>query len=285
MRDSFYRSGRTPQQFGFSIIEFMIAMTIGLLVLMVAVQIVISSRRALDVVHGQLIAQQAGRLGLHFISQSTRLAGFINVGELTALEGDIYAAELVNRLAVDEQWVGTALFQSQAVIVGSDSTDANLFQANSNNDSFSLRLKGSNDESLLDCSGVAVAATQISVMTFYIDTNRQLRCAVLENNISRNVVLVEGVYAMQLLYAVSRINGQQKTYGYVNASQMELSDWENVKGVKLGLLTQSDNSPLEGASDAILLLDTMVDISGLDNGHVYQTYIQTIALRNQVSNE
>ena len=71
MRHRFDRKNCHAQK-GFSIVEFMIAMTIGIVVLMIAVQIIVSSRRAFDTVHGQLLAQQAGRFGLYFISQSTR---------------------------------------------------------------------------------------------------------------------------------------------------------------------------------------------------------------------
>ena len=267
-------------QSGFSLIEFMLAMAIGLVVLMIVVQIVVSSRRALDVVHGQLIAQQAGRFSLHFMSHSTRLAGYINASELNTLEGDAYAVEFVNNLAADEQWNGNSTFQSESVIIGSDSTNENLYEASSINDSFSLRLQGSTDTSLLDCSGVAVAPAEISVMTYYIDLNDQLRCYVTDSNASRNVALVEGVHAMQLLYAVSRINQQQKNYGYFNASQMNLDDWRNVIGIKVGLLTRSDNSPTAESAKTIDLLDMTIDV---DDGHIYQTYVQTIALRNHLN--
>tara|TARA_B100001093_G_scaffold489038_1_gene526852 strand:- start:43 stop:897 length:855 start_codon:yes stop_codon:yes gene_type:complete len=272
-------------QKGFSIIEFMIAMTIGLVVLMVAVQIVVSSRRALDTVHGQLLAQQAGRFGLYFISQSTRLTGYVDAGELTPSEGDFYASELVNRLAIDEQWNGNSMFQAKAVIAGGDSADESLYQAKPNNDSFSVRLQGSNTINLLDCSGVAIGAADVSVMTFYVDTDNQLRCAVTDSNGARNVALVEGVYAMQLLYAVTHSNQQQHTYGYLNASQMGLDDWQNVKGVKVGLLAGSDNNLSNASPESLPLLDVTIDSADLDDGHIYQSYIQTIALRNHISNQ
>ena len=271
-------------QIGFSIVEFMIAMTVGLVVLMIAVQIVVSSRLALDTVHAQMLAQQAGRFSLYFISQTTRLTGYVDAGELNPSEGDVYASELVNRLAIDESWDANSMFQAKAVIVGEDSTNESLYQAKSNSDSFSVRLQGSNTINLLDCSGIAVGAGEVSAMTFYVDTDNLLRCAVADSNSSRNVALVEGVHAMQLLYAVVDDDQQQQTYGYFNASQMGLDDWQNVKGIKVGLLVGSDNSIGNESSEALVLLDVTIDSADLDDGHIYQSYIQTIALRNHISN-
>ena len=77
---------------------------------------------------------------------------------------------------------------------------------------------------------------------------------------------------------------QQQTYGYFNASQMGLDDWQNVKGIKVGLLVGSDNSIGNESSESLVLSDVTIDSADLDDGHIYQSYIQTIALRNHISN-
>ena len=66
---------------------------------------------------------------------------------------------------------------------------------------------------------------------------------------------------------------------------MGLDDWQNVKGVKVGLLAGSDNNLSNASPESLPLLDVTIDSADLDDGHIYQSYIQTIALRNHISNQ
>ncbi|MGB2271586.1 MAG: PilW family protein [Pseudomonadales bacterium] len=272
------------KQAGFSLIELLIAMGLGLFMLAGIIQVTVGSRQAFDVIHAQSITQESGRFSMNFISHSSRAAGYLNPGDITTMNGDDYAADLVNLVANNAYWVGQNGFDEGAVVVGADTTAATLTDADTTLDSFTFRMEGDSDATrpLLDCAGVVIDGTPgvFTRMSFYVDTNDQLRCDVAG---ASSVVLVSGVEDMQVLYGVGDASTPNRVIRYLTASQMTSADWPYVVVMQIGLMTVSDNTPLDATGRAYTLLDKTIEASATADGRARQVFTQTIALRSQLS--
>ncbi|MDB4453375.1 PilW family protein [Pseudomonadales bacterium] len=272
------------KQKGFSLIELLIAMGLGLFMLAGIIQVTVGSRQSFDVIRAQSIIQESGRFSMSFISRSSRAAGYLNPGDITTMNGDDYAADLVNLVASNAYWLGQNGFDEGAIVVGADSTDATLTDADTTLDSFTFRMEGDGDATrpLLDCAGVAIDGTPgiFTRMTFYIDTNDQLRCDVAG---ASSVVLVSGVEDMQVLYGVGNASTPNRATRYLTATQMTSADWPYVVAMQIGLMTLSDNTPLDRTGRDYILLDKAIDSTVTADGRARQVFTQTIAIRSQLS--
>jgi len=272
------------KQKGFSLIELLIAMGLGLFMLAGIIQVTVGSRQSFDVIRAQSIIQESGRFSMSFIGRSSRAAGYLNPGDITTMNGDDYAADLVNLVASNAYWLGQNGFDEGAIVVGADSTDATLTDADTTLDSFTFRMEGDGDATrpLLDCAGVAIDGTPgiFTRMTFYIDTNDQLRCDVAG---ASSVVLVSGVEDMQVLYGVGNASTPNRATRYLTATQMTSADWPYVVAMQIGLMTVSDNTPLDRIGRDYILLDKDIDSTDTADGRARQVFTQTIAIRSQLS--
>jgi len=272
------------KQKGFSLIELLIAMGLGLFMLAGIIQVTVGSRQSFDVIRAQSIIQESGRFSMSFIGRSSRAAGYLNPGDITTMNGDDYAADLVNLVASNAYWLGQNGFDEGAIVVGADSTDATLTDADTTLDSFTFRMEGDGDATrpLLDCAGVAIDGTPgiFTRMTFYIDTNDQLRCDVAG---ASSVVLVSGVEDMQVLYGVGNASTPNRATRYLTATQMTSADWPYVVAMQIGLMTLSDNTPLDRTGRDYILLDKAIDSTATADGRARQVFTQTIAIRSQLS--
>ena len=272
------------KQKGFSLIELLIAMGLGLFMLAGIIQVTVGSRQSFDVIRAQSIIQESGRFSMSFIGRSSRAAGYLNPGDITTMNGDDYAADLVNLVASNAYWLGQNGFDEGAIVVGADSTDATLTDADTTLDSFTFRMEGDGDATrpLLDCAGVAIDGTPgiFTRMTFYIDTNDQLRCDVAG---ASSVVLVSGVEDMQVLYGVGNASTPNRATRYLTATQMTSADWPYVVAMQIGLMTLSDNTPLDRMGRDYILLDKDIDSTATADGRARQVFTQTIAIRSQLS--
>jgi type IV pilus assembly protein PilW len=272
------------KQKGFSLIELLIAMGLGLFMLAGIIQVTVGSRQSFDVIRAQSIIQESGRFSMSFIGRSSRAAGYLNPGDITTMNGDDYAADLVNLVASNAYWLGQNGFDEGAIVVGADSTDATLTDADTTLDSFTFRMEGDGDATrpLLDCAGVAIDGTPgiFTRMTFYIDTNDQLRCDVAG---ASSVVLVSGVEDMQVLYGVGNASTPNRATRYLTATQMTSADWPYVVAMQIGLMTLSDNTPLDRTGRDYILLDKAINSTATADGRARQVFTQTIAIRSQLS--
>lgn len=270
---------------GFSLIELLVALALGVFILAGIIQITVGSKQAFEVIHAQAASQEAGRFGMSFISRSIRAAGYINPGDITTMNGDDYAADLVNLIANSSYWRAQNGFTEGAVVAGSDSSEATLTDADAALDSFTFRLEGDVNAPTQDCAGNDIDGTAgvFTRMTYYVDTNDQLRCLVSSSGADTNVALVSGVEDMQVLYGVGDASTSNRVLRYLTATQMTAADWPYVVSMGVGLLTRSDNSPLAATGSALTLLDKTISASDNADGRARQVFMQTISLRSQLS--
>lgn len=269
---------------GFSLIELLIAMGLGIFMLAGIIQVTVGSKQAFEVIHAQAASQEAGRFGMSFIGRTTREAGYINPGDITVVDGDEYAADLVNLVANNAYWAAQNGFDEGAIVTGSDTTDAALTDADQTLDSFSFRMEGDVNNPMLDCAGATIDSNSgnFTRMSYYVDTSDQLRCFVSGASGDTSVVLVSGVEDLQVLYGVGDASTTKRVLRYLTASQMTSTDWPYVVAVRLGMLTRSDNTPLDTTGKSYTLLDKTIDATATADGRARQVFTQTIALRSQL---
>jgi type IV pilus assembly protein PilW len=89
----------TPKLFerGFSLIEVMVAMTIGLVILVAVVQIFVRSHATYQLDEGMSRVQEAGRFSMDYLAKDIRMAGYLGcLSTLTTTGGLHFAPGLTN---------------------------------------------------------------------------------------------------------------------------------------------------------------------------------------------
>ncbi len=208
---------RIHRQSGFSLIELMIAMLIGLFLLFGVVQIFMGSRLTYQAHEGIGRIQENGRFAIEIMSRQVRMAGFRS----QPLSGTSLAA--VNG-------------RNNVAAGGTDNALAGT-------DKLILVYQGATDGGTTNCLGNAVTANATTTVVFLVDANRTLRCAVDPANIDEAVgqPILEGVSDMQLLFGEQTIdsstNPPTRSYRYVTANNV--TTWGSVISVRIQLSVDS----------------------------------------------
>ena len=284
-----YQPGR---QTGLSLIELLVSLGLGLFIVAGIFQVTVGSRQAFEVIEAQSMAQESGRFGTYFISDSVRNAGYINLGDVDALQGDDFAQALMDTLDftsnLNALWPAEGLFVEGATVAGSDNAlAAGMANAKSSSDLLVMRMQGdaSYDTagttfSMTDCQGSMLSTDQNTRthVSFYVSDSNNLVCRADQAGAagsSTAVELVSGVEEMQIVYGVDTVAGTS----FLNAASMTATDWASVSSVRVALLTASDNTPLDRqANSEFRLLDQPRTVN--NDGKMRQVFDQTIALRN-----
>jgi len=233
-------------QKGFSLVELMIAITLGLILLSGVVYVFINSAYAYRLQQGSARAQESGRSGLFIMERVIREAGFYADPTQYLVANTFFAAP---NTAISGTEGGTGP------------------------DTLVIRYQGHPDGTIVDCLGNSVGAGVTATNTFSLSavnptTNaRTLLC-------TRNIPLatpavvgdvqnlMEGVVDFQVQYGIDT-NGDGLADQYVQANNV--ADWTTVHTLRISLTTNSLAAVGAGAAT---------------NQRITQTYTQTIDLRN-----
>jgi hypothetical protein len=88
---------------------------------------------------------------------------------------------------------------------------------------------------------------------------------------------------MQVLYGIGDASTPNRVIRYLTATQMTSADWPYVVVMQIGLMTVSDNTPLDATGRDYILLDKDIESTATADGRARQVFTQTIALRSQLS--
>lgn len=270
-------------QKGFTLIELMIAMMLGLLLMAGVIELFLGSKQTYGVVAAQSHAQESGRFGLVFVSRSLRHAGY-------------WGTVGVNKsFAIHQEFP-----EVNAIVFGrnNDATDAAVLD---DTDDLFVRMTGSADGSIETCFGSALLDTQVAIDHYYIgvvtgsENIPSLYCSsrlydfdTVSLAISDTVPptaavtqpLVNGIENMQILYGIGSLG---EVTQYVNADGV--TNWRDVRSVKVALLSASNENASGISNDrTYVLLDESVTAPG--DARPRMVFQQTVSLRNFInSNE
>lgn len=153
--DAYVRIGQIPtlgnRQFGLTLVELMVSMTLGLLVVMAATGLLVSSKSSYVAQDDDAHVQDTGRYALENITRAVRQAAYENwdATEAPVLAGEAISANLRGFDSARLKETTSGLESPIPVNVnGSDVLAVRFFGAG----------EGGGDGTMLDCAGFAVAA-------------------------------------------------------------------------------------------------------------------------------
>lgn len=272
--DSSRRARRRPRcepssrrfQAGLSIIELLVAITIGLIVIGAAIGTLILSRGVSGTVSESSLLQQQGSLALRVIGLQLRQAGSIE------LETPLGATGVVFSSAFD------GFNGGGQVITGADGAGGGPDTL-----SVSNQPSSTSERQARDCLGNTIATTlnridsTFTIATSSLSGRQELRCLGTSTAVGANAI-VENAVDFQIWYRVQTAAGggsvvQRMTATQVNAASL----WSNVTAVEVCLDLQSDqaNFPESGS---------YLDCGGASkarNGRLHMVFRNVFDLRTQ----
>lgn len=281
------RQARNIQK-GFSLIELMIAMLIGLFLLTGIASSYLSSKQA-SINRNQTSAlEDNGRLALEIISKSLEHTGYSSHSGMSKPPFIRAMADI----SVDTCPNGT-----------NNVVDATIFRAtvdNATGDSIGVIFNG-DDNAFTDCSGHILAASLPSPAvpgcrlkplpdmnsapesskiynSFFIDkVNDTLECSGSRSEAA--VTIADGVENIQFLYGLDQTASDGIVDKYVRATDIAANEWNSVISIQVAILVRS-LKPIKNISESKTY--TLLDIVHVAPDDKYQraVFSSTIHLRN-----
>lgn len=258
------------RQRGFSLIELLIAVTLGLVVLLAVTNVFISSRQSFRTQEGLAQIQETGRLLNYLVYPYIRLAGY-----------------LPNPVT---QTNPVLIYTGTATAVRGENNVTGHAVAKTGTDTITVRYRGQDnfagtaaDGSITNCTNTGgaagVRALDLVESTFYVGPAASgissLFCRTTVAGGTADVEpLLEGVQDMQILYGVggpSPTTGDRVTQRYFSAT--DVPNWNNVTSVQMTITVDSNevvagNQTVAGASDA---------------GRLRRVFTATLQVRNRLN--
>ncbi len=218
---------------GFSLVELMVAMTIGLGLMLVVAQLFLGSRQIQATQDDLARIQEGARFVVELMAKELRMAGYKSFDST----GDFDAAN--------------------PAITGSNDTGTNL------SDQIQVRYFGSSntaatavDNTVLNCLGNAVGRDERVNDTFLIaadatnDNEPTLFCRSVDTlGVSTDNALVPGVESMQILYGMDT-DGDKTANAYLKADDAALV-WDSVVAVRISMLLRSSGNSNTGVNSRV----------------------------------
>lgn len=288
---------------GFSLLELMVAMALGLLISAAAIQLFLANQVSLNFQRGMNDVQANGRFAIDQMVHDIRVAGLSPSSAATTSQGSVVGLPFQ---AVDIPSLpntSTALNRNATATASGTGSVPGLL---SDSDQLVVQYLALNDT--VDCEGNAVAAGRFLVARYFIrDDNGvpALACDggnhdgnTLDTAVGRGygdagAVLLPGVNSFQVLYGVDdRIvtgagNGAARIARYVDAATYNAlaAPRPTILAVRIGLYLRSmdraSTSPPPAAN--VMVLDQTIPAANVPaDGFLRRLFVTTISLRNVV---
>ncbi len=273
------------RQSGYSLIELMISLVLGLVITAGVIQVFVSTRATNSLNQAIAEVQEYGRYITWRLQDELREVGRydLSLGNIDRTVDLVLESSVVLRQPV-------ALANDYAVNVNLGSKEG----ASGDSDELVVNLLAQHD-----CTGNRfglAAPTQIHIVNRYFVSGTQLKCIgyngrylrglVGNSTPSSEVVLLDNVESMQIEYGISDdvSNNNSQVIRYVEASQLPAARLANqqVVAIRLAVLIQSMPVTIQTlANDKVRLLSEAPVT--LDNNHYYQVFSVSVALRNSLN--
>jgi type IV pilus assembly protein PilW len=233
---------------GFTLIELMIAIVLGLLLIAATVTVFVSTKQGYRLENGLSLMQSTGRATLDLLSREAMMAGF-----------------------------------PQSENIESFIPAKTLDGGGSNSDQFAVRYQSDTD-CLNATTPVYANGKRYAKNMYFIDTDNNLVCRTLAEDDSTiaEAVVVQGVENLQLLYGEDNTAGDSVTNATRYVTADNVTDWDNVVSVRIGIIVNSQ-SPVATSNDdvAYTLLGQTPIAAGADHMR-RRAYTTTAVVRNRM---
>ena len=251
--------------FGFSLIELMIAIVIGIFLMLGAVNILISNKTTYRIQQNLSRMYENARFTNEYLKRAIRMTAYRGEGP--------------------GEWVLGPITQAHGIIAlqGIDNDSTNNAAIKDGTDIITVIFEGNSDTFVKDCQGNAVAAGTTSNNTFSISNNDELQCSI--DNGTTFVPLATGIESMQILYGLDT-DFDQVTNNYVTADNVADTDMDDVVSIRIGLLmvSEDDNLALETDTKSYTLLNQTIYSTGstANDKRLRKMITTTVKLRNRL---
>lgn len=248
---------RSDTQRGFTLVELMISMTLGLILLLIIGTAFVSSRQTFREQEDNARIQESGRFALEFIGRNIKQAGHAEI----PFSG------------IKANFEGTAIRSTNGAASGADTVIVQYDGAIGNQ----------------DCEGTSITVTEIASQntviqnSFNIDaTSAELRCdgqlvlASTEPTPTPGSVLLENVEDLQILYGIDT-TGEQSVDQYVAAP----ADWSQVIAARVCVLVRSEKTNIVFPGFYLDCNGTSVAIPA--DRRLRRAFTATFNLRNRIN--
>ena len=283
---------------GFTLVELMVAILIGLIIMVVIGQVYLSGRQSYRSQTGFGGMQENARFALYFLQRDIRMAGFPRAQAPGA--GLPPASGLQAIEATDDQ-PGSDRIQIQYTSFGETSSVTEI-PPGALNDAVlgNLNFDDSAATCLGDTGGPITAPINVT-NEYFVNVDGELQCIGMnDNGVDQSQPILSGVESMQILYGVDLqslaldadgnvINGPADGYAdvFLRGDQVTAAQWNQVVAVRIGLLINSAPEQIFDTPDdgiyAVLdeLVDAATDIPEANRRFARRVVTTTIQLRNR----
>lgn len=253
------------QESGFSLIELMVAMTLGLILTVIIGNVFVGAKESYRTSEDLGRLQENARFAVTHLGRIIRMASYVsNPANITATRAAIFPPAA--RALTGTEGGGTV------------------------SDDITVRYQGSGtpaDGSVFDCLGNAIQDTDVAVARFHIAPSTDgsgetsLFCAntgtVAGLVVNTDTELVTGVENMQILYGEDT-DGDGTANRYLD--QTLVANFDSVVSVRIALLLRTRNPVASGLDTRVYnLLGT--NVGPMNDQRTRRMYTATIALRNR----
>ena len=244
---------------GLTIVELMVAITIGMIAMIGIVNILITNSSNSRVIHILAQQQEDAMFALDKLTNDIELAAYRSKPLLSNLQP---FPDLT-----------TVFPANQSYITGTNGMSL------SQNDTITIRYQGSGngigtpDGLIKNCENISIDAFTTNTDTFSVNSNGELMC--------NNMVLISNVELMKVRYGED-LTGDRNANRYISADFPGIN-WQRVVAARIALLIRSEAPVLETPSqNNYSIFDTIY--AAPSDKYLRRIYITTIKLRNIENN-
>ena len=251
-----------PPARGFTLVEILVALTIGMVLTLVVAQLFLGSRRTYATTDEVSRMQENIRFSYQLLTRTIHMAGFKSSPN-TKVDVVFNAATPV-------------LVGVENAAPASDSFTVN-YQGNSNGTAAAA------DGSVVDCQGIPVAAGVMSTNVFTIAPGANGANALWCSTAAGNLEVVPDVENMQVLYGIDN-NTDLVVDTYLRADQ--IADMNNVRSVRVALLFRTPVEVLPAPQVSGAAAGSPLSLNGVEFGpytdrRVRRAVTMTVNMRNR----
>lgn len=266
------------KQRGLTIVELMIALSLGIVLVTGVITLSITVNRSVDLSDGLSRNQENGRFTMDYLTRYIRKAGFSD-DSLNDLPPVFVAGGSTRRNAICT--VDDACSEDDRSRDPDDGDDIS-------GDKISIPFYAS--EETTTCTGEIVSGSQTFVNVFWVNSTRQLLCRVFNASTAswhsdRNSTIINGVENLQVQLGMASEPSSRDTARYVSIDRVS-SDIDLIRSIRISIMVSSqdplddDNNTLHSFTKKYGLLDsTPVSYS---DGYVRHVFSNTIDLPNAI---
>lgn len=300
---------RTDSQRGFTLIELMISLVLGLIISAAVLQVYISYIRTSTIQKGGSEITESSVFGIQDLEQQIRMTNLGNldnlgnaitaINQITPFGGVVLSPQNLSLPATDTS-VSPALYtRSTGDTVGTGNQWTGATGTNIGSDQLTIQFKNETGEQIFDCEGNAVAVDEIVIMRYFVradGSSRALACdagrvntagglingaSSAQNLGGQGALLITNIEQFKVLLGVKNPAGDM---AYISPHDyMALANTHDlyrapIVAIKLGYLVRSERPTVgEDTPNSFNILGGTNTVNG---DYVRRPYESTIMLRN-----